>query len=201
MAILRMFFIQRRAAGFLPVLAVSIFCMFFCLSVCPLVSAQSTSKLPAMEVFGGYSYLRFDSKTLGFSDQLNLNGANISFSLPDLYQGLGATVDVSGHYQDEMEEFNFMIGPQYSYEWKGMRLYGHGLFGKARARLRQPGTTLVEPSYLGKAIAFGGGVDLLLPGRFSVRAIQADYLITSEFGSTQHNFRLSTGLIYRFGKR
>jgi hypothetical protein len=94
-----------------------------------------------------------------------------------------------------------MIGPQYTYEWKGIRFYGHGLFGKARDRLRQPGTTQLEPSHLGKAVAFGGGVDLPLKGRFSVRPIQADYLITSEFGSTQHNLRLSTGLVYRFGKR
>ena len=191
MAILRMFPIQRRAA--VLVLALSIFS--------PLVSAQSKSKLPAIEVFGGYSHLRFESTTLGFSDQLNLNGANVGLSLPDLYEGLGVAVDVSAYYTREMEEFNFMIGPQYSYQWKGMRLYGHGLFGKARDRLRQPGSTQLEPSHLGKAVAFGGGLDFPLAGRFSVRAVQADYLITSEFGSTQHNVRLSTGLIYRFGKR
>jgi hypothetical protein len=195
MAILRMFLIQRRAAVLMS--AVSISCSFFC----PPVSAQSMLKLPAIEVFGGYSHLRFESTTLGFSDHLNLNGGNVSVSLPDLYEGLGATVDVSGYYAREMEEFNFMIGPQYSYQWKGVRLYGHGLFGKARDRLRQPGSTLVEPSHLGRAIALGGGLDLPLGGRLSVRAVQADYLITSEFGSTQHNIRLSTGLIYRFGKR
>ncbi len=199
MAILRMFLIQRRAAVFLS--PVSIFCASFCACFCPLVSAQTASKLPAIEVWGGYSYLRFESRTLGFSDQLHLNGANLGVSLPDLYEGLGVALDVSGYYTHEMEEFNFMIGPQYSYQWKGIRLYGHGLFGKARDRLRQPGTTLVEPSHLGRAIAFGGGLDFPLAGRFSVRAIQADYLITSEFGSTQHNTRLSTGLIYRFGKR
>jgi len=197
MAILRMFLIQRRAAVVALLFAASISGIFSC----SVASAQTPSKLPAIDVFGGYSYLRFESKTLGFSDQLNLNGANVSVSLPDLYQGLGATLDISGYYQHEMEEFNFMIGPQYSFEWKGMRLYGHGLYGRARDRLRQPGTTLLEPSFLGRAIAFGGGVDLLRTGRFSVRAIQADYLLTSEFGSTQHNIRLSTGLIYRFGKR
>ena len=195
MAIVRMFPIQRRAVGFLGAV------LIFFTGLCPLVSAQSTSKLPAIDVFGGYSYLRFDSKTLGFSDQLNLNGGNVSVSLPDLYEGLGATLDISGHITGEMEEFNFIIGPEYTYEWKGMRVYGHGLFGKARDRLRQPGTTQVEPSHLGRAIAFGGGVDFPLSGRFSVRAVQADYLITSEFGSTQHNIRLSTGLVYRFGKK
>ncbi len=195
MAILRMLLIQRRAAVFLW--SALVFFTF----VCPLVSAQSTSKLPAIDVFGGYSYLRFESKTLGFSDQLNLNGGNVSVSLPDLYEGLGATLDISGHITGEMEEFNFMIGPEYTFEWKGIRLYGHGLFGKARDRLRHPGTTQVEPSHLGRAVAFGGGLDFPVGGRFSVRAVQADYLITTEFGSTQHNVRLSTGLVYRFGKK
>jgi hypothetical protein len=192
-----MFFVRRSATVFLLAIAVSMFGVFFCRPV----SAQSKSKLPAIDVFGGYSYLRFDAKTLGFANQLNMNGANVSVALPDLYQGLGAAIDISGHYTGQMEEFNFMIGPQYTYEWKGMRLYGHGLFGKARDRLRHPGTTLVEPSHLGSAVAFGGGLDLPLKGRFSVRAIQADYLITSEFGRSQHNVRLSTGLIYRFGKK
>jgi hypothetical protein len=185
---------RRRATVFL--LAVSIFCAF----VCPAASAQTKSRLPAIDVFGGYSYLRFESTTLGFANQSQLNGANISIALPDLYQGLGVAVDVSGHYSREMEEFNFMIGPQYTYQWKGMRLYGHGLFGKARDRLRQPGTTQLEPSFLSYAVAFGGGVDFPLKGRFSVRAVQADYLLTSEFNTKQNNIRLSTGLVYRFGK-
>ncbi len=196
MAILRRFPVPRKAAVFLPALAL------LAVSIsCPLASAQSASKLPEVDIFGGYSYLRFDAKPLGFADSLNLNGANVSASMPDFYQGLGAAIDISGHITGQMEEFNFMIGPQYTFEWKGMRLYGHGLYGRARDRLRLPGTTVVEPSSLSRAIAFGGGVDVPFKGRFSLRAIQADYLITDEFGSSQHNVRLSTGLIYRFGKK
>ena|SRR5437667_7072620 len=188
MEIRRVFTIQKEAA-------VSAFVL---LVFCPLLSAQ---KLPAVEVWGGYSHLRFDSTTLGFASQSNLNGWNGGISLPDLYQGFGVAADVSGHYSTPMEEFNFLIGPQYSYRWKGVRLYGHALFGKARDRLLHPGSTQLEPSNLSKATAFGGGLDFQLIGKFSFRAVQADYLTTSAFGSTQHNLRLSTGLIYRFGKR
>ena len=195
MVIPGMFGVRSRAAVF--VLAVAILCAV----APPSASAQRSLKLPAIDVFGGYSYLRFDSKTLGFADQLNLNGANIEVALPDLYEGLGVAIDLSGHFQTQLEEFNVMIGPQYTYEWKNMKFYGHGLFGKARTRLRQPGSTVVEPSSLSRGIAFGGGVDMPLKGRFSVRPIQADYLITEEFGSTQHSIRLSTGLVYRFGKK
>jgi hypothetical protein len=190
MAIRRRSPIHKKAV--VLILAISVFC--------PFVSAQKALKLPTVEVFGGYSHLRFESTTLGFSDQLNLNGWNVGLSLPDLYEGFGVAVDISGHYAPAMEEYNFLIGPQYSYKWKGLGPYAHALFGKARDRLRQPGSTQLEPSSLGRAIALGGGLDFQLSDRFSVRAIQADYLTTSVFSGTQHNIRLSTGVIFRFGK-
>jgi hypothetical protein len=190
MAIRRRLPIHKKAA--VLILAISVFC--------PFVSAQKGLKLPTVEVFGGYSQLRFESTTLGFSDQLNLNGWNVGLSLPDLYQGFGVAVDISGHYAPAMEEYNFLIGPQYSYKWKSLRPYGHALFGKARDRLRQPGSTELEPSSLGRAIAVGGGLDVQLSDKFLVRAIQADYLTTSVFSGTQHNIRISTGVIFRFGK-
>ena len=184
--------VGRQAAVFaLPVFLASLLCP-------PLAAAQ---KLPALEVWGGYSHLRFEATKLGFSDQLDLNGWNGGLSLPHIIDGLGVSADVSGHYTREVEEYNFLIGPQYSWEWKGLRLYGHGLFGKSRNRLRQPGSTLLEPSSLGRDIAAGGGVDVSLSQRFSLRAVQADYLFVSSFGTTLHNLRFSTGLIYRFGKR
>ncbi len=173
---------------------------FFLLIFCPAADAQRASKLPAIEVFGGYSHLRFESRTLGFSDQLNMDGWNGGISLPDLYEGLGIAADLSGHYAAAMEEYNFLLGPQYSFKWKGLRPYGHALFGKARARLRQPGSTQLEASSLGRAVAVGGGLDIQLSEKFLVRAFQADYLTTSAFSGTQHNLRLSTGLIFRFGK-
>jgi hypothetical protein len=170
---------------------------FLALLFCPPLAAQ---RLPALEVWGGYSHLRFEATKLGFSDQLDLNGWNGGLSLPHIVGGLGVSADVSGHYTPELEEYNFLIGPQYSFEWKRMRLYGHGLFGKSRNRLRQPGSTRLEPSSLGRAIATGGGVDVSIWQRFSLRAVQADYLLVKSFGTTQHNLRFSTGLIYRFGK-
>jgi hypothetical protein len=183
-----------------PILKQAASLLFVFLFSCTVLNAQKKFPIGA-EVWGGYSYLRFEATKLGFSDQLNLNGWNGGASLPNLYEGLGLAVDISGHYTGEMEEYNFLIGPQYSYKLMGMRLYGHGLFGKARDRLRQPGTTNLEPSDLHKAAALGGGVDVPLGDRFSFRAIQADYVFTNAFGTTQHNLRFSTGLIVRFGKR
>ena len=202
MALSRMYRIRKTTT---VSIFISIFFIFVFIlgpfSSCPRLSAQTKLKLPAVEVFGGYSYLRFESTQLGFANRLDLNGADVEVSLPDLYEGLGIAADVSGHVAHEMEEFNFLIGPQYSYNWKGLRITGHTLFGRSRDRLRQPGTTQVEPSNLGRGVALGGSLDLALSDRLSVRPIQADYLITNFFGSTQHNVTISTGLIFKFGKR
>ena len=190
MAIRQVCLIQRKAAAL----------AFVFFSFCPMLSAQRFFHVPTIDVFAGYSYLRFDSKPLGFSDQLNLNGWNFELSLPHIYEGLGAVADVSAHYGHELTAYNFVIGPQYMFEVKNLRIFGHGLFGKSRDRLGLPGTSGLEPSNLARDIAFGGGVDVPLGEKLSWRALQADYVITSNFGGTQHNIRASTGIVYRFGK-
>ncbi|HZP16998.1 MAG TPA: hypothetical protein VFB00_03465 [Terriglobales bacterium] len=190
MKIRQAFAIQKKAAVLAGVLA----------ALCPALSAQRFLKLPPVEIFGGYSFLRYESKPLGFSDQQNLSGWNAEIAIPGIYKGLGVVADASGHYTREMEEYNFLIGPQFRYEWSSFRFYGHGLFGRARDRLRVPGTTQVEPSNLARAIALGGGIDVPVSKRWTLRLAQGDYLITSNFGGTQHSVRLSTGLVVTFGK-
>ena len=172
----------------------------FCLSS-SLASAQSIFKMPEINVFAGYSLLRFDSVPFGFAKTLNLNGGNMEVSLPDLYQGIGIAADFSGHHSPQAEQFNFMIGPQYRHEVKGVDLFGHILFGKTRTRLLEIGTAQFQPSTLGYSVALGGGLDIPVGKRFSIRPIQADYLVSSEFGSRRHNIRYSTGLVIKFGKK
>jgi hypothetical protein len=163
-------------------------------------SAQSFLKKPTVELFAGYSLLRYDAVPLGFSSPLNLNGGNLEVLLPDIYRGWGVTFDFSGHHSNEMEEFNFLLGPQYRFELKGMRFYGHGLWGRARDRLLHTGASQLEASTVGYAVALGGGLDVPWGNRFAIRPIQADYLISSAFGENRHSFRYSAGLVIRFGK-
>jgi len=75
------------------------------------------------------------------------------------------------------------------------------LFGKTRTRLLEIGTAQFQPSTLGYSVALGGGLDIPVGKRFSIRPIQADYLVSSEFGSRRHNIRYSTGLVIKFGKK
>jgi hypothetical protein len=175
--------------------------LMFLLAVCWLhASAQKFLKLPTIEVFGGYSYLNFQAKTLGFSEQLNMNGWAAAVSIPNIYRGLGATAEASGHYATDLTEYNFMAGPQYFVQWRNFRFTGHGLFGRAQTRLNKPGSTFFEPSDKHRAWAAGGEVDYSLSPQVWLRMIEADYLSTSAFGDTQHNLRLSTGVVFAFGK-
>lgn len=166
----------------------------------PWVSAQSFLKAPTTEIFAGYSYLRYDAKQFGFANQLNLNGANVEVWF-HVYHELGITADFSGHFSSEMEALNFLAGPQYTHEWNGLRLYARGFIGKARARLSATGNSQIEPSSLGGAGGFGGGLDIPHGDNFFFRPVQADYLITGAFGAKTHDLRISTGIVYRFGKK
>ena len=51
----------------------------------------------------------------------------------------------------------------------------------------------------GRAIAGGGGIDIPISTRFSLRAIQADFINTQTFSASQNNLRFSTGLVFRWG--
>jgi hypothetical protein len=166
----------------------------------PAALAQGLLKAPTTEVFAGYSYLRYDAKQFGFANQLSLHGANVEVWV-HIYHELGIAADFSGHFSSEMEEFNLMIGPQFTYEWNGLRFYGHGLIGKARDRITSIGNSQIEPSTLGGAVAFGGGVDIPHGDHLFFRPVQADYLITGAFGNKTHDVRISTGIVYRFGKK
>lgn len=190
MAIRQVFPIQRTVAAL----------GLLILAGCFPASAQKFFKVPTVDVFAGYSYMSFDSKPLGFSDRLNLNGWNTEIAVPDIYKGLGAAIDVSANYGHELSAYNFLIGPQYSYDFSKYHVFGHWFYGKSRDRLGLPGSTELEPSSLARDIVFGGGVDRPIGGNLSWRIVQADYMLSSNFGGSQHNVRVSTGIVIRFGK-
>lgn len=190
-----LFSIQKRPAFFSLVLVAVAILVFSGMG-----TAQTKSKLPAIEIFGGYSHLSFQSGGLGLADHTQMNGWHGAVSLPELYKGLGVTAEVSGDYAREIEQFNYMIGPQYSWDFKNLRFTGHGMYGRAQTRVRLPGSTFREPSDRHRAVGFGGEFDFEAGSRILIRIVQADYLVTSAFGGTQDNVRISTGLIFRFGK-
>ncbi len=168
-----------------------------------LASGQSFlgMKPPEVNIFAGYSLVRYDSVPLGFADKLNMNGGNLELSLPNLYQGWGIVGDLSGHKNDQMQMFNYTVGPQYRFELKGIDLFGHLLLGKSNSRLLKVGSSIIQPSSLGFVVAMGGGAEIPIGNRFAFRAIQYDYMVNSAFQDHLHDMRFSSGLVIKFGKR
>ncbi len=153
-------------------------------------------QIPRLEVFGGYSYLRFDSKIIGFADKSDLHGGNVSVSYR-LFRALGVVADVSAHTGTDLHLYNFLIGPQLWLPRGKMNFFGHFFYGKTRNHVSVRG----GETSIGRALAIGGGVDRNLTPRVAVRLIQVDYLNTHTFGTNENNLRLSAGLVFQFGKK
>lgn len=172
----------RPAAAFLLLLVV--------LGSLPLV-AQDT---PRVEVFGGYSYLRFDSRSFGFASNSGLNGYNVAPAF-NIISGFGVVAELSGQYGTNLNLRDVAIGPQFLYPRGKTIFFGHVLVGDART-LVHIGRGIGDTK---RAVVLGGGVDLSVSPRFAFRVFQVDYLHTSLFHNTQNNLRVSTGLVYRWG--
>ena len=177
------------------------------------VAAQST---PKVEVFGGYSYLRLAQQTNPPFDAANLNGWNASIKL-NVTQGIGLVADFSGHYEQGCAlcaqlrpgyQHTFLAGPEFKL------LQRDRLTVNVRALAgMMVGSSLFLPynglqfAYGGSnrfAASLGGSVDYRISDRLSYRIIQPELLTTvTNAGGTLRaypNVRISTGLVFRFGK-
>src|SRR5208337_4942270 len=85
-------------------------------------SSAAGQQVSRWDVFGGYSYLRFDSTPLGFTGNSNLNGWNaaVAFNITDAFS---VALDGSGHYGNQITAYNYMAAPQYSYRWERSRVF------------------------------------------------------------------------------
>ena len=158
--------------------------LFFLVSL----SARAQEPGDKVELFGGYSYMRFTP-----SPNVNLNGWEISgqYKFTDW---LGGVADLSGDYGSILgtgaSVHTFLFGPQVSYPAR-VSPFAHVLFGGSH--FSQFGASDTSTS-----VAVGAGIDTKLNDRFSWRIFQADYLMTRFFGSRQDNARISTGIVFRF---
>jgi hypothetical protein len=145
------------------------------------LTAQAQDKV---ELFGGYSYERFRS-----SPSRNLSGWEISGQ--NKFAGfLGGLADVDAHYGSQVRSTSFMIGPQVSFPFR-ISPFVHVLVGIGHIRAGG----ISDNSF---STALGAGIDMKLVPTISWRVIQADDVVTRYFGGTQHNARISTGIIFRF---
>ncbi len=149
-------------------------------------------EVPRAEIFAGYSYMNVNPS--GATRSINTSGweAELNYNLNKTW---GIVGDISGHYCCSGQSIhNFMVGPQLSYRLEKHTFFVHGLVGGSHASgLSQTDTNV--------AWAGGGGWDWNVRPSWAIRVFQADYLGTHFLSQTQANFRVSTGIVFRWGKR
>jgi hypothetical protein len=180
-----------------------------------LFAGLANAQIPSGNVFLGFSYERTNSTAFGpnlaraTATSPNLHGWEASFE-GKVLPFVGIVGDVSGYYGTQSftettsngsqninvtgHEQEYLVGLRLSVPVGKVTPFAEAMAGGAHIHT---GGTLPGPSNTSFATALGGGLDYRLLGPIAAR-IEGDYLRTSFFSSTQNNFRLSAGVVFRF---
>jgi outer membrane immunogenic protein len=191
---------------------------FVAVSACPLAAQDATrpvsavEKSPRAELALGYSFL-YSNAPPGGCGCFSLNGGNATFAwmvkpayfalVGDVAVAHAGNIDSNG---DSLTLSSFTAGGRYlpRSPRAALQPFGQVLVGVAHASgsLVQGGSS--EPANAGAAFAanVGGGIDLRATRHFSIRLVEADYLVTTfDNGVNDHQniLRISAGIVFRFG--
>jgi opacity protein-like surface antigen len=165
-----------------------------------IASAQDTDS-PKVEVFGGYSYVRFNPGMGAPGDNFNGGTGSVSFN-PNSW--LGLVGDFGGYHwsqgsdvaPSDVNVFSYLFGPKIAFRSGRFTPFAQVLFGAVHSYVAG------GPSENAFAMAMGGGADWNFTDHLGIRLIQADYLMTRfGFGGpsyTQNSARISTGVVLRW---
>ncbi len=176
--------------------------------LCFLVLALSLSAMAQdhhkAEVFGGYSYVRFNA--VG-DTHANLNGGSGSVAFyPNDWFGVVAdfggyklsNITVSGtSVSADGSIFSYGFGPRIRFSRERLTPFAQALFGGAHISDITSGTTTLVSSENVFAMTVGGGIDVKMGRHFSIRG-QAEYLLTKftdGVNNRQNNARISAGIV------
>lgn len=162
------------------------------------VCAQSW-ELPKAEVFGGYSWyhaggtvnkVNVPDFTKGWAGEVTLNANRWS----------GIAIDVNGHYNNSGHAYDFALGPQFKLRRGPFIPFAELMLG-VQAFSPKGYTSQNAATYI-----FGGGMDVRVSPRFTVRAIQFDYVNTyytalspSGQGNSFNGARMQAGMVFNLG--
>jgi outer membrane protein OmpA-like peptidoglycan-associated protein len=175
-------------------------------------SSSSDATHPAVDLFIGYSFVRFNTNVGGIKEHSNWQGLGTSIA-GNVNRWFSVVADF-GFYADgnlpsgvKANSYTYLFGPRFSHRGAHFTPFAHALFGAARitSTVTPPITsaffnrTFSENAF---ATALGGGFDWNFNKHASWRVIQAEYLLTkfTDGGNNkQNNFRAATGLVIHFG--
>lgn len=175
------------------------------------LASVAAAQIPTSgNVFFGYSYYNTKLSSL---DRASLNGWNGSLE-GKIVPWVGIVADLSGHYGSDtfpgfceviigpcpnvnrsVTEYNALFGPRVSFTVGKVRPFAEALIGVGH--VNTPSGPTLPGSDTSLATGLGGGVDYHLFPLVAWR-LQADYIRTSFFGTSQGNARISTGIVIHF---
>jgi hypothetical protein len=188
----------------------------------------STIETPKVEIFLGYSrFGTFSNNVVDGNRIVGMNGGSASVAF-NFNRWIGLVADVGGYDDSQLiltgsgtnepltvdsagKAYTYLFGPRLSFR-NSTRLtpFAQVLVGGIHASAvsvtgcSDPTCTPL-PSQNAFAAAFGGGLDFRLTRHFSLRPIQAEYMMT-RFASVsngtatgQNDLRLSSGIVFAFG--
>jgi len=175
------------------------------------VSAQAQER-KTIDVFAGYSYVRANPATSN-SDGISLNGGSASIAY-NVNNWLSGVADLGGYHSTNIlgsrvdgTLSTYLFGPRVSYHHFGrVTPFGEVLFGVAHTSASLLNTTDTQNAF---AMTVGGGFQVKVNHKLSLRLVQAEYLYT-RFGNNcalavcnnnnnQNSFRLKSGIVINWG--
>jgi hypothetical protein len=154
-------------------------------------------ELPGWELSGGYSYLEANLKGAKF----HLNGGGGSMT-ENMNSWFGGRAEVNYYHGNEagsvVSAQTITYGPVFTYRrFSRITPFAHFQVGVHHGSTGYLG---ISQSAFKFAAAPGGGVDLAINRRTAVR-LDAEYLLTTFLGLTQHNVSGNVSLVFRFNYR
>ncbi len=193
--------------------------------------SNSAIEYPKVELFLGYTHFGTGSTdTVPGNRMVGLNGGSASVAF-NLNRYLGLVADFGGYDDNQLQltgtganeplvvnssgtAYTYLFGPRFSFRNSSrFTPFAQVLVGGVHASdVTVSGCTGTActplPAQTALALTAGGGLDIRLTRHFSIRAVQAEYMMTRfadvTYGSTgaattQNDLRLSSGLLFGFG--
>jgi opacity protein-like surface antigen len=161
----------------------------------------ASSRAQSFELGGTYQYTHINpgggapsNGCQGFGGQLAAN-VNNWFGIAGDIGGCKVTGLAAGTSGSQM---NYLFGPRLTYHGSGrFSPYFQTLMGGVHDSASATGVPTVTANAFGWTL--GGGADYSLNSHWSLRAFQFEYFLTHFGGQSQNNFRIQSGLVYRWG--
>jgi outer membrane protein OmpA-like peptidoglycan-associated protein len=184
-------------------------------------SSSSADTHPAVDLFVGYSFVRFSTNTTvptvpvstNVKETFNWHGVEGALA-GNVNRWFSLVADIGAYRIKDLppnvsgSAYTFLFGPQFSLRHEHWTPFVHALFGAARLadiQVTPPATSaFFNRSFSANsfATALGVGVDANFNKHIGVRIFQIDYLMTrfTDGGNNkQNNLRASAGLVLHFG--